>query len=236
MTIFQCQVHQACDAVTLGRDLADFVAGCLRDGLAQRDQALLVVSGGSTPVPFFEALSAMVLDWARVTVTLADERWVPPDHLDSNERLVRQHLLKGPAAQARWVSLKTADATAQQGQPKVESALAALPWPADVVVLGMGSDGHTASLFPHSVALREALTVPAVARCLAVAAPDVPNVPVPRISLNKRALLDARQVVVHITGAAKWALLQEAIKPGAVEDLPIRLALQGHPCHVYQTL
>lgn len=231
-----CTVHRAADAATLARDLAEFVAERLREGVARRGTALLVLSGGSTPVPFFEHLSTLELPWLQVQVTLADERWVPPDHADSNERLIRRHLLKGPAAQAGWCPLFNAAATPAEGLAATEEALRQLPWPADVMVLGMGGDGHTASLFPHDSGLARALDPSAQApRCLAVDAPERPNVPVARLSLSRRGLLDARCLVLHITGADKWTLLQKAMAPGAVEDLPVRLALhqQAVPCHVF---
>ncbi len=226
LTASSCLVHQAPDAAALAHDLARFVVQHLSDGLAQRGQALLVLSGGSTPVPFFEALSQADIDWSRVHITLADERCLAPDHVDSNERLVRAHLLQGPAAAAHWVSLLTTDP---------EAALGSLPWPADVVVLGMGADGHTASLFPHAPELRAELDDTLPGRCLVVGIPPAPNVSVPRISLNRRALLDTRHLVVHVTGATKWAVLQEALQPGPIEDLPIRLALHQHqaPCCVF---
>lgn len=228
-------LHQAQDATALATDLAHFVAGHLQAGLRQNGHALLVLSGGSTPVPFFEALSRMDLDWAHVSVTLADERWVPPDHADSNERLVRAHLLKGPAAKARFVPLKSDDALAVQGLPRIESAIAALPWPADVVLLGMGSDAHTASLFPGSPDLKAGLELALPARCLAVSAPALPNVPVDRLSLSRQALLDTRQIVVHLTGTAKRQVLDTALRTGPIEPMPIRLAWSQSniPCHVF---
>lgn len=227
--------HHAKSAEALALDLAGFVAQRLREGLAERGQALLVVSGGSTPMPFFKALSGMDLDWSRVWVTLADERWVPPDHADSNERLVRQGLLQGPAAKARFQPLFNGAASSEMAQVAVDEALASLPWPADVVVLGMGGDGHTASLFPHAPALPNALAEGAGPRCLPVAAPAAPNVPVPRLSLTRRALLDTRDLVVHVTGAPKLALLEQAMRDGPIEQWPIRLALHQSqvPCEVF---
>ncbi|MBC7700412.1 6-phosphogluconolactonase [Aquabacterium sp.] len=219
-----CHFHEAPDAQTLAQDLARFVAARLQEGLSQRGRALLVVSGGSTPIPFFQSLSQTALDWPQVSITLADERWVPPDHADSNERLVRAHLLRGLASQARFVPFKSADALAGQGVPKLESALQALPWPADVVVLGMGADAHTASLFPGSAQLAEALDDARAARCLAISAPPLPNVPVDRVSLSRRALLDTRHVVIHITGLPKRQLLEQARLAGPIERMPIRLA------------
>lgn len=227
--------HHARCADALALDLANFVAHCLREGLTKRESALLVVSGGSTPVPFFKALSGMALDWSRVSVTLADERWLPPEHADSNEQLVRAYLLVGAASKARLVPLFNGAATPETAEPDVEKALNALPWPADVVVLGMGGDGHTASLFPHAPELAAALAEGEGPRCCPVAAPAAPNVPVPRLSLTRRALLDTRHLVVHVTGAAKLALIEQAAQDGPLETWPIRLALLQSrvPCEVF---
>lgn len=217
--------HHADSAQVLAQELAALVAQRLRDGLAQRGRALLIVSGGSTPVPFFQALSGMALDWAKVHVLLADERWLPPDHPDSNEGLVKRHLLQGPASLAMFTPLYNGAPSPQDAGAEVERAVSALPWPAEVVVLGMGGDGHTASLFPHDPALAEALQDDAHRRCLPVAAPALPNVPVPRLTLTRYALLDARRLIIHITGNSKLALLKLAMQDGPVQQWPIRLAL-----------
>ena len=233
--------HHASSSAVLALDVARFVAERLRTALLERPQALLVVSGGSTPVPFFEALSVEDMDWARVSITLADERWLPPDHADSNERLVRQHLLRERACAAHFVPLYNGAATPAQGQPRAEAALATLPWPADVTVLGVGSDGHTASLFPRASAL---LTWPADAAphvgsglCMAVPVPEAPNVPVPRLSLTPQALLRASQLLIHVTGGVKLDILKQAQQAGPVADLPIRLVLRQTrvPCAVFQS-
>ena len=228
--------HHAADPALLALDVADHVATLLRQGVAERGRALLIVSGGSTPVPFFQALARCALDWSAVTITLADERWVPPDHPDSNEALVRAHLLRANAAAAHFVPLYNGAATPVAGVPELEATLAALPWPADAVVLGMGGDGHTASLFPDAPELPYALMDAAPARCLAVASPTPPNVPVPRVSLTRRALLDTRQLIVHLTGEDKLELLHQAMLPGDVAEYPIRAVLQQHdvPCHIFQ--
>ncbi len=229
------QDHTAPDAQALAQALCGFVAERLRAALAERGQALLVVSGGSTPLFFFKALSGVELDWSKVSITLADERWLPPDHADSNERTVRAHLLQGPVAQARFVSLFSEAATPFEGQPTIEARLRTLPWPSDVTVLGMGPDGHTASLFPYSSDLVRAMDDADASLCLAVSAPLLPNVPVTRLTLSRRALLDTQVVVVHITGASKWALLQEACEPGPVAEWPVRMVLRQHdvPVHVF---
>ena len=225
--------HRAGDAQALAQDLADFVAHCLTDTLRKQDRALLVVSGGSTPGPFFDALSSKDIPWGQVVITLADERWVSPNHPDSNERLVRQRLLQGPAAEAIWMPFWREEMNTHEALHHVCGELDALPWPASVVILGIGSDGHTASLFPHDASWVE--SGPDPDRCLAIPAPMPPNVPVSRLSLSPTCLMDAEQVVIHLTGEAKWAVLQHAEQEGSAHDYPIRLAWQQRhaPCHVF---
>ncbi|MFZ4551004.1 MAG: 6-phosphogluconolactonase [Aquabacterium sp.] len=228
-------LHTAPDATTLAQQLAQAVADQLRQAVARRGHALLVVSGGSTPVPFFEALSVCALPWSQVVVTLADDRWLPDTHPDSNARLVRAHLLQGAAAEARFVPLFNGASHPAQGLPALEAELARLPWPADVVILGMGADGHTASLFPHASELDEALAPEVSGRCVAVSAPQTPNVPVPRVSLNARTLLDTRQLMLHLTGEAKLTFLRQVAVACDVHAWPIALAVcqTAVPCAVF---
>ncbi len=233
--------HEAADAHVLAELLAGWVSERLREGLSARGQATLVVSGGSTPVPFFHALREADLDWSQVTVTLADERAVPATHVDSNARLVRAHLLQGRAAQANWLPCVAADLQSDQpdqlGQAchALESRLSALSWPVDVVVLGMGADGHTASLFPRSAELIQALTGEGRHRCLIAEVPEAPNVPLRRLSWTPWALLATRHLAIHTTGIAKRELLQHACASDDVREMPIRLALwqDDVPCHLF---
>ncbi|PXX99944.1 6-phosphogluconolactonase [Halomonas sp. LBP4] len=204
----------------LAAQLAEAVAEALRQDLATQERALLVVSGGSTPVPFFEALAARELPWERVQVTLADERWVAEDAADSNARLVREHLLKGPAAAATFVPLTTADPTPEQGAATVAERVEGLAWPASVVILGMGGDGHTASLFPDSQELALALATDAAA--VAVRTPSQPQ---PRITLSADRLHQARRHVLHISGGDKRAVLARALAGDDSRELPIRAFL-----------
>ena len=195
------------DAQALAERLAADVAGRLRDAIAARGTASLVVSGGSTPRPFLEALARASLDWSRVLVTLADERWVAVDHPDSNAALVRRTLLTGEAGKARLIELTTAAATPEEGLDAVAARLAEVPRPFDVVVLGMGGDGHTASLFPDAPELEHAMTT----TDSPVAAAHPPSVTQARVTLTRAALVDSAARLLHVTGRDKRDVLERAL-------------------------
>lgn len=209
------------DSTALAQALALAVAEKLRAAIAARGCASLVVSGGRSPIPFFHILSAQALDWSKVWVTLADERWVPPSSPDSNERLVRGNLLAGAAAAAHWVPLKSPLALTAQGLAESGAAIAGMPRPFDCVVLGMGEDGHTASLFPGSAALQADGT----AWLAAVAVPPPPNVLQPRITMTLSALLASRQIFLSIAGDSKWRVYRRALNGAAPLELPIAAIL-----------
>ena len=214
---------------TLATALAESVASGLRAAIAARGRASLVVSGGRTPGPFQMALSGHELDWAKVWVTLADERWVDTDHADSNEALVRRYLLRERAIDARLVGLKNAAATPFLGEAECESSLAALPLPFDVVLLGMGDDGHTASFFPRAPQLAKALDMDSGRLCIGV---DPVTAPHARMSLTLPALLASRRIVILFNGAAKYDVYRRALQAGPVEALPIRSVLNQHKVSV----
>ncbi|MBS0348115.1 MAG: 6-phosphogluconolactonase [Proteobacteria bacterium] len=203
--------------------LAAAVADALRSGLAGRGCASLAVSGGRSPIPFLEALSAETLDWSRVTVTLVDERWVAPDSVDSNEALVRRHLLQGRAAAARFVPLKTPAATPEAGVAAALALRAELPQPFDAVVLGMGEDGHTASLFPDTAGLAAALDMEGDAELACIHPPVAPHA---RITLTLAGLLATQRLFVQAGGAKKREVLERAAIQGDPLQLPVAAVLQ----------
>ncbi|MFV8835670.1 6-phosphogluconolactonase [Aquisalimonas sp.] len=220
------------DRDTLAADLTTAVTTALNTGLEYSPRASLVVSGGNTPVPLFRALSATELPWTRIDVILADERWVAPDHDDSNERLVRETLLQGNAAGARFTPLKTPAPSPEAGARECEERLRRLSWPLDVVVLGMGSDGHTASLFPHTPALAAGLDPAGSQLCIPVTPEAAPHA---RMSLTLPAILNARYLALHITGADKWDVYRQALAGEDAHAMPVRAVLHQHstPVHVY---
>ncbi|HLN48467.1 MAG TPA: 6-phosphogluconolactonase [Steroidobacteraceae bacterium] len=211
------------DRDALSHQVAADIAARLAHAIAIRGLASLVVSGGRTPVKLFEQLRTQAIDWSRVCVALADERWVPPTDADSNERLVREVLLQGKAAAARFLGLKNAAPSPDLGAVSAWETFARIPRPFDMTVLGMGDDGHTASLFPGSPNLRSALNPAAAAGCIGMWAPSAPQ---PRLSLNVSALLDSRRIVILIAGEAKWLIYMAASAAGAVEDMPVRAVLR----------
>ncbi|MFN3988378.1 MAG: 6-phosphogluconolactonase [Rhodocyclaceae bacterium] len=229
------ELHRHTDADSLDAALAEYVLDGLRDGLAARGRASLVVSGGRTPAGLFARLCASPLAWDQVTITLADERLVPPEHADSNARMVRTQLLRDAAATARFVPLHDAapGQSAAHAAERLAPTLAGLARPFDVVLLGMGEDGHTASLFPAADTTPPLAALPP-GDCVAVHPTRAPH---PRLSLTPQALLDTRRLALHITGAGKWTVLCEALKPGPAEDLPVRHVLHQArvPCRVYWT-
>lgn len=196
------------DPLALARQLAQDVAAGLTQAIATRDEARLVVSGGKSPIPFFEALRTAQLDWAKVRITLADERWVPTDSPDSNERLIREHLLQDQAAAAQFIGLKQQAPSAAKGVAAAWLAALETGMEADELILGMGEDGHTASLFPNMPDIDDAMNPK---RWCGLVPAKAPVPPTERISLNLSALLSARSIRLQIPGAAKRALLERIL-------------------------
>ena len=189
--------------------LADAVAQNLRDTLATQPRATLAVSGGKSPIAFFQALSQQDLDWARVNITLVDERIVPTAHVDSNTGLVRQHLLQNRAAAAQWLPL--IDDAASEGSLKnpaaaVEFALRHYVQP-DVLVLGMGGDGHTASIFPQAPQFADAVRADYPQPLLHTTPITAPY---ERISMTLAAIVATPHVYLAIAGADKRRVYEAA--------------------------
>ena len=208
--------HPAADAFI--QSLSARVVGHLQRAIADRGRARLVVSGGRTPIPLFQALAARDLAWQQVTVLLADERWLPPDSEGSNVGLVRQHLLAGPAAAAHFIPYPysgdiDADAAAMDRQ------LAGIADDFDLLLLGMGDDGHTASLFPCAPELAAGLAGAPARHCLAVKPSAAPHA---RLSMTLPRLLRSRQIDLVLKGDDKLAVYQQAAAGGDIAAMPVR--------------
>lgn len=209
-------------------DVADF----LKVAISQRGQALLAVSGGTTPAAFFRALSAHDLPWAEVTVVPVDERFVPTTSQRSNERLIRGNLLVNKAAAARFTPLYHDVPDVAQAATLADRAVTELPLPFDVVVLGMGGDGHTASFFPDSPELPDAIDPAASHHVLAVTARSAEE---PRLTLTLPVLLSAGLIALHIEGAEKRALFESVQAGPHPREKPIGAVLlhAAKPLDIY---
>jgi len=192
---------------------AEAIADWLHAGLSENDRASFVGTGGSSPGPVYDLLATLPLPWAQISVTLSDERWVAPTSPDSNERQLRERLMVGEAAAARFIPLWSDAPTAEDAADAAEFALEDL-FPVDVVLLGMGADGHIASLFPGSPALEEGLDPFGGSLVIPVPAGD-PAPPNERISLTLYALKQSFLTVVLIRGEAKRRIIEDR------DDLPI---------------
>jgi 6-phosphogluconolactonase len=223
MTIANVELKSFVSAHALESQVANDIAAQLARAIAARGRAGLLVSGGHSPAGLFEQLRRQALDWSRVSIALVDERWVDPTDPGSNERMVREALLRDGAAAARFVGLKNPAPTPDLGAAAAWNASAHIPRPVDVTVLGMGDDGHTASLFPGSPNLERALDLESPEGYVGMSSPSAPHA---RLSLNLRALLDSRRIFIFLLGAAKLNAYTVASGVGPVEEMPVRAVLR----------
>ena len=200
-------IESFADTVTLADAAAHAVADTLGEALRQRGAAALVATGGRSPGPVYDRLARMQLAWARVSVTLSDDRCVDAGAPDSNASLVRDRLLRGPAAAARFLPLWPAE-------PETLATIAALR-PFDAVILGMGEDGHIASLIPGDPGLPDGLATTDLTRAVPA---GFGSPPIARLTLTLHAILDARAIFLLIAGEAKREVLRRV---QAGEDLPV---------------
>ncbi|TVS01412.1 MAG: 6-phosphogluconolactonase [Rhodobacteraceae bacterium] len=218
-------LHEYPDREMMMLRVAQRIASELGQALRRDDRATLSVPGGTTPGPVFDTLSGADLDWSRVSVVLNDERWVPEDSPRSNTRLVRERLLVGRAAAATLIPMRADTDTPEEALEGLCDGLRP-HLPISVLLLGMGADMHTASLFPGADRLEEALSsdAPPVMALRAEAAGE------PRITLTAPVLRDAVNVHVLITGAEKHAAIEKGARL-APREAPIALVLDDAMVH-----
>lgn len=210
--------------------LADFVVAILGRAIAERGRASIALSGGSTPEPLYRALARQDLAWSAVTAVLVDERFAPPSDPASNEGFVRRTLAQDSAASIRLIGLWRDGASLDEAAAAASRDLSTIERPFDVVILGMGVDGHTASWFPGASGLEAALD-PAAPAVAAIRAPDnsVAGAVKERLTLSFPALRDARCSILMMIGENKRRVFVQACEPGAVSDMPVRALLRARP-------
>jgi 6-phosphogluconolactonase len=219
-------------------EMADAVAGdigfIIESALDARGSALLALPGGKTPLPIFERLAEAKLPWKNVTIIPTDERLVPLDSPLSNIRAIAGTFLK---AGARVFPIGTDIADYRLAGNSADARLQDLKFPPDLVWLGMGEDGHTASIFPGPD-LQDALVAPKARRAVGVMPEPLPSeAPVPRVTLTRAAILSARTILITISGGAKRAVLEQAIAEGQSSQVPIGrvLAEAEQPIDIHWT-
>ena len=211
------------DRESLEQQLAHSIVELLQEGIESQGRASLVVSGGRTPAALFQTLSKADLDWSKVWVTLADERWVPNTHADSNAKSVESNLLINRAATANFIPHFNGAETPFAGAAELSKELATLPEIFDAVILGMGEDGHTASFFPDAPELAAAIDPDGDSICMGVTPPVAPHL---RMTLSLPRLLASKRIFVHLCGDGKTPVLEAALGEGAIEQMPIRSVLR----------
>jgi 6-phosphogluconolactonase len=216
----------------LAEALATQVAAALAEAVSARGEAAIAVSGGSTPKAFFKALSAKDINWKKIVITLVDERFVPPENDRSNHSLVSANLLQDKAAVAKFLPLYHAVADAEDAAFAATSDAKRLPRPFDVVILGMGGDGHTASFFPGGSNLAKALD-PSTPR--GIITMEAEGAGEPRLTFTFSSLEDAALLVLHIEGEGKKDVLAKAEGSGDEAEMPIRAVLRRatSPVEIY---
>ena len=203
--------------------------------LQQQSPATLLLSGGSTPGPLYRKLSGAKLDWANINVALVDERWVDTDHAASNERLLRETLLVNEAAQANFVGMKNGHQSPFDGQAGCSARYASLPRPYSICLLGMGPDGHTASLFPSAEGLDAAVDSKQFCAAIRARQSEVTGEYVERMTMTPWSILQSRRLILLFTGAEKWDVYEEARQSSVSTKLPVSMFIHQDsvPLEVY---
>ena len=199
-------------------NLSSKIISALSAGILKNGKASLLLSGGSTPKPLFEKLSKCNIAWNKVNIALVDERWVEEDNKDSNALLIKTHLLKNCAKEAHFVSMYQKNIKAQDSELICSDIYKKNLFPFDVLVLGMGEDGHTASLFPNNVKLKEAYDDNNQSLCVHMK-PD--TAPYDRMSLTKKAILSSHNIYLHFEGSKKNEVFRNALKQEDIKTMPI---------------
>ena len=214
------------DAETMAESLAARISGGLKKAIELRGKAGLIVSGGSTPLALFDCLAQTDIPWDKVTITLADERVVDDVHADSNARLVRSRLLQAYAGDAHFISLLDHNLPPDDRLADTQKRLRAFPWPSVFTVLGMGNDGHTASLFPGADDLAKALDMKTLDRARVLSPRPLPvEAPYQRITLTLPTLLESSHILLMIKGSDKRHTYEAALSGSSIADMPVRAIL-----------
>lgn len=210
-------------------DLANHIVKELKKAIEKKGHASIAVSGGKTPIPLFKLLSQQDLDWHKVFITLVDDRWVADTDDASNEKLVLTYLLQNKAKLANFVGLKNSCDNPFDGAEITDKILNKIPMPFDVLILGMGEDGHTASLFPGAANLMAGLDMKSGRKVIGM---TPLTAPLDRITLTLPTILDSENIYLHLVGESKMQVLEQAEQGDDINQMPIRAVLQQNKVNV----
>ncbi|TLP36957.1 6-phosphogluconolactonase [Arcobacter arenosus] len=205
-------------------ELSSDIVELLQDEIEEKGKASLLVSGGSTPKPLFQKLSNIDIPWEKVIISLVDDRWLEPTHKDSNELLVKENLMQNFASKAKFVGMFIEGKTAYESDEDCSLTYEDNVFPFDVIILGMGGDSHTASLFPENEKLKEAYDLKNENLCISIK-PD--TAPYDRMSLTLGAILSAKNIILHIEGEEKLKVYEEALNSKDIFKTPISAVLNN---------
>ncbi len=198
--------------------LSQNIAKNLQDAIDKKGSAILSVSGGSTPKPLFKELRQIDIEWKKVTITLCDERWVDSTHEDSNEKFVKTYLMQDKASEAKFIGMYIDTLEAKEAEKECSKNIEL----SDVLILGMGGDAHTASLFPRNPKLESGFDMNNPNRCIAIEPKNAPHM---RMSLTLNTILNSNHLYLHFEGESKLAVYQEALDGEDIYTMPIRSIL-----------
>jgi len=227
--------HKFTDRAAMIESLYQVFSKDLAQALQQQSSATLLLSGGSTPIPLYQRISTANISWEDVSVALVDERWLDAEHAASNERLLIENMLINKAATANFTGMKNQYQSPFDGEAECNARYANLPSPYTICLLGMGSDGHTASLFPQAQGLVAALDSNQYCAPIRAVKSDVTGDNVERMTMTPWSILQSRRLILLMTGADKWEVFQQAHQSGASKELPISIFIHQDrvPLEVY---
>lgn len=224
------------DRDALFKKAGEAIATWLNSAIVVKGQGSLMLSGGRSPLGLFPHLQAAPIDWIEINIGLVDERWVAPDDAASNEGLLRRALLQGPVAEANFLPMKTKDDDPKAAVTVIDALYKKAQPPFDVVVLGLGEDGHTASLFPRGRGLDNALhSQDHLVAPLYAKRSSVTGAHTIRMSLTVKAISQAHHRLFILLGSDKKAVFERALDAGPVEDMPVRAIIRdgAAPCDIF---
>jgi len=211
------QEHEFNDSESLVDSLSEDILDKLEKAILKNGKASLLVSGGSTPKPLFKKLSLSNISWNKVSIALCDERWVTSEHKDSNEKLVKDYLLVNNAVNAKFVPMYQKNIAIKDSEQVCSNVYKKELFPFDVLILGMGNDGHTASLFPKNIELKKSFDTEEKL-CISMTPSDAPH---ERMSLTKKAILSTKNLYLHFEGEEKRKVYKTVLEGIDSYEMPI---------------